>query len=172
MPDDVACLIGIEGGHCIHDSFAPVFVSDETRHYDAELEAAQVRFASLHIGSPSDAADALAAWTAANPTPRATVDQVADHIDYIRGRVGIDHIGIGGDYDGIESTPQGLEDVSCCPRLFLKLLTRGYTDDDFGKIAGLNILRVLREADAVAQHIRKVRVASDQLLDESSGPAS
>ena len=76
------------------------------------------------------------AWHAANPAPRATLLQVADHIDHIRKVAGIDHIGLGGDFDGITSVVVGLEDVSTYPQLIAELLRRGYTDDDIKKIVG------------------------------------
>ena len=84
-------------------------------------------------------------WRQANPSPKATLSQVADHIDHVRKVAGIDHIGIGSDFDGIESTPVGLEDVSTYPALIAELLRRGYSDEDVKKILGLNILRVMRK---------------------------
>jgi membrane dipeptidase len=76
--------------------------------------------------------------------------QVVDHIEHIRKIAGIDHIGLGGDFDGITSVPVGLEDVSTYPVLLAELLRRGYSDDDVKKIAGRNILRVMRAAEAAA----------------------
>ena len=92
----------------------------------------------MKLLSPNDPAAVKAgvdAWTTANPAPRATSADVADHIDHIRQVAGIDHIGLGGDFDGITSVPQGMEDVSTYPVLTAELLRRGYTDDDIKKIA-------------------------------------
>ena len=84
------------------------------------------------------------------PQPNATLSQVADHIDHIRKVAGIDHIGLGGDFDGIDTVVDGLEDVSKYPALTAELLRRGYGDEDIKKILGLNILRVMRKAESVA----------------------
>jgi membrane dipeptidase len=98
-----------------------------------------------------------------NPAPRATVTDVADHIDHIKKVAGIDHIGLGGDFDGISSVVQGLEDVSTYPALTAELLRRGYKDDEIKKILGLNILRVMREAERGSARLRKTRDASPML---------
>jgi membrane dipeptidase len=93
-------------------------------------------------------------WHRANPAPRATLAQVADHVDHVKKIAGIDHIGFGGDFDGITSVVSGLEDVSTYPQLIRELLRRGYTDDDIRKIAGRNILRVMRQVEAVAAKLK------------------
>ena len=105
-------------------------------------------------------------WRAENPEPRATLSQVADHIDHVRKIAGIDHIGLGGDFDGITSVVQGLEDVSKYPDLTAELLKRGYTDQDIKKILGLNILRVMREAERVSTELRKKRGPSTATIEK------
>lgn len=90
-------------------------------------------------------------------TGRATLADVADHIDHVRRVAGIDHVGIGGDFDGISSVPQGLEDVSTYPALFAELVRRGYTTEDLRKIAGLNLLRAMRAMEAEAARIQAQR---------------
>ena len=95
-----------------------------------------------------------------------TLSMVADHIDHVRDVVGIDHIGIGSDYDGMPPGPVGLEDVSTYPNLFFELLKRGYSDEDIKKIAGLNVLRVMREAEKVAARLQQERPPSDATLEE------
>jgi membrane dipeptidase len=101
-------------------------------------------------GDPEGAKAALAQWVSANPRPDATIAQTADHIDHIRKIAGIDHIGIGGDYDGMDSAPVGLEDVSGYPALFTELARRGYSQADLEKIASRNILRAMRGAERTA----------------------
>jgi membrane dipeptidase len=88
----------------------------------------------------------------------------ADHVDHIRKVAGIDHIGLGGDFDGITSVPEGLEDVSKYPLLTAELLRRGYQDDDIKKILGLNVLRVMREVERVSAKLQKQRAASALLF--------
>ena len=103
-------------------------------------------------------------WTSAHPRPNATLAQVADHIDHIRKLAGPDHVGIGSDFDGITYTPDGLEDVSTFPRLFAELSRRGWSDDELRKLAGRNVLRVLREAERTAERLRKERQPSTMTI--------
>jgi membrane dipeptidase len=91
---------------------------------------------------------------------------VADHIDHVRDVAGIDHIGIGSDFDGAPTMPEGLEDVSCYPALFEELATRGYRDEDLMKIAGRNVLRVMREAARTGARLRTKRPASNATIEE------
>jgi membrane dipeptidase len=93
-------------------------------------------------------ADSERAWAAR--APKATLQQVADHIGHLRDVMGVDHVGIGSDFDGITQVPAGLEDVSKFPDLLAELLRRGWSDEDVRKVAGLNALRVLRTAERVA----------------------
>jgi membrane dipeptidase len=90
----------------------------------------------------------------ANPAPRATIADVANHIDHIKKVAGIDHVGLGGDFDGIEEVVLGLEDTSKYPGLIVELLRRGYSDDEVKKITSQNILRVLRGAEAAAKKLK------------------
>jgi len=104
-------------------------------------------------------------WRAEHPAPRATLRQVADHIDHIRKVAGIDHIGLGGDFDGITTVVQGLEDVSKYPDLTAELLRRGYADDEVKKVLGLNVLRAWREAEQVAARLQKTRGPSTATIE-------
>jgi membrane dipeptidase len=104
--------------------------------------------------------DGLHPWFKTYPEPKATTATVADHIDHIRKVAGIDHIGIGSDFDGISSTPAGLEDVSTYPNLTAELLSRGYSELDIKKILGLNLLRVLRAAENTAARLQAERPPS------------
>jgi len=97
-------------------------------------------------------ADSTKAWAAR--APKATLQQVADHVDHLRAVAGVDHVGIGSDFDGITEVPVGLEDVSKFPDLIAELLRRGWSEQDVKKVAGLNILRVLRRAEQVAAELK------------------
>jgi membrane dipeptidase len=103
-------------------------------------------------------------WDKEHPAPRAAVSDAANHIDHIKKVAGIDHIGLGGDFDGITSVPLGLEDVSKYPALTAELLRRGYKDDEVKKILGLNILRVMRQVEKVSARLQKERAASPLLF--------
>jgi len=110
---------------------------------------------------------AMIAWEERNPPPEVTLLDVADHIDHIKQIAGIDHIGLGADYDGMPPGPVGLEDVSTYPALLKELLVRGYSDEDIAKIAGNNILRVLSQAEIIAGQMQRETGASDLLLEET-----
>jgi membrane dipeptidase len=154
VPDDVLRRLPANGG-VIMVTFVPQFTSGQVMQWDATHAAEKARLEALNLGDPGKAAAQLGAWAAANPRPQATVAQVADHVDHMRKVAGIDHIGIGSDYDGIPNTPAGLEDVAAIPNLFAELLRRGYTEADLGKIAQGNILRVMRRAEAVAARLQR-----------------
>jgi membrane dipeptidase len=102
--------------------------------------------------------------------PRATLVQVADHIDHIRDVAGVDHVGLGGDFDGTDQLPDGLEDVSCYPALLAELIRRGWTGEDCGKLAGGNILRVMREAAEAAGELSGRRPPSTARREDLDGP--
>lgn len=149
VPDDVLRLLPGNGG-VVMVNFYPGFVSDDVHRWSAARAGEQARQRSLHPDDPQAVESALEEWTAANPRPAATVAQVADHVEHIRDVAGIDHVGIGGDFDGIPFAPAGLEGVGSYPNLFAELLRRGWSDADLAKLAGGNVLRVLREAERFA----------------------
>jgi membrane dipeptidase len=153
VPDNVLKRLPANGG-VVMVVFYPDFVSEELRQWAARRAGEEARANALNRGNPDAAKAALDAWIAANPRPAATVAQVADHIDHICTLAGIDHIGIGGDYDGMDNAPAGLEDVSTYPALFAELARRGYSDADLAKIAQGNILRALKAAEATAQSMK------------------
>ena len=95
--------------------------------------------------------DSMKAWTDAHPTPTASISDVADHIDHVRRVAGIDHVGLGGDFDGVDSLPVGLGGVDTYPALLAELMKRGWTEADIRKLAGENMLRVMRAVEAVAK---------------------
>ena len=152
VPDNVLQLLPKNGG-VVMVTFVPGFLSPKVAAW-GKLETEETN--RLQQQFPSDEAARKAGietWRKANPAPRATVADAADHIDHIRKVAGIDHIGLGGDFDGITSVPEGLEDVSKYPALTAELLRRGYKDDEIKKILGLNILRVMRAAEKVSQKL-------------------
>ena len=165
VPDTVLQRMPANGG-VVMVNFAPGFLSEEVRQYDAEVEAQTARFNDLLPGDPEGAKKALEDWKAANPAPRATLQQAADHIDHIRKIAGIDFVGLGSDFDGISTVPTGLEDVSKYPDLLAELKRRGYSDDDIRKVAGLNILRVLKKAEEAAAQLQKSTQPNDALIEE------
>lgn len=156
VPDDVLERLPDNGG-IVMVTFVPGFINETVRQWDARKESEQARLERLHPGDAERVEAGMEAWEAENPAPRATIADVADHIDYIRARIGVEHIGIGGDFDGISSTPEGLEDSATYPALFAELIRRGYGDEELAAIAGGNMLRVLREAEAVSGRLRSER---------------
>ena len=147
VPDTVLARLPANGGVVMAVGY-PVFLSEELRQWNAARAAEQARQKSLHPGDDAAAQKNVDAWIAANPRPRVTVAKWADHIDHIRKVAGIDHVGIGGDYDGIPSGPEGAEDVAGYPALFVELARRGYSQSDLEKISSRNIMRALRAAEA------------------------
>src|SRR5882672_9161017 len=139
---------------------------------DAAKDAEEARLKALYRGQPEKVKAALAQWEAANPAPRATVQDVADHIDHVVKVAGAAHVGLGADLDGITVTPQGLESVADYPKVFAELIRRGYTDQQLEGIAGLNVLRVMRKAEAVAARLQKERPPADARIDEVDKPAA
>ena len=163
VPDDILKQLPKNGG-VIMVTFVPGFLSPKVGEWNRRQTAEQDR---LKAASPNDEAAVkagVAKWTAANPAPAATIADVADHIDHIRKVSGIEHIGIGSDFDGITQTVQDLDNVSTYPRLTAELLRRGYGDADIRKILGQNILRVMREAEKVSTRLQSERGPSTAVL--------
>ena len=143
VPDEILKLTAANGG-VVMVNFYPPYVSDAFRKWNAEEAAEEGRLKSLDNGRPGPRQADLKAWKAANPPPRVTVAQVADHVDHVAKIAGYDHVGIGGDLEGIESAPEGLGTVSGYPLLFAELIRRGWSDANLAKLAGGNVLRVMR----------------------------
>jgi len=165
VPDNVLQLLPKNGG-VVMITFVPGFISQEVADHGTKQTAAQQSARAQFPNNEAYVATAMERWRAENPEPRATLAQVADHIDHVRKVAGIDHIGLGGDFDGISSVVQGLEDVSKYPDLTAELLRRGYTDQDIKKILGLNILRVMRGAEQVSAMLRKKRGPSTATIEQ------
>ena len=149
VPDSVLDRIKANGGIVMVVTL-PSYVSEETRGWSARQSGEKARLDALFPGNPDASKAALGEWETANPAPRSTIAQVADHIDHIVKRSGIDHAGIGGDFDGMATTTQGMDDVSAYPALFAELARRGYSQGDLEKIASRNMMRVMRGAEGYA----------------------
>ena len=149
VPDSVLPLVKANGG-IVMVNFYPPYVLEAARQWSANRDAEEARLKALFRGRPDRAKAALAEWDKANPMPRGTVSDVADHLDYIAKRIGVDHVGLGGDLDGIEVAVTGLEDVSTYPALFIELARRGWSQQDLEKLASRNMMRVLKAAEAYA----------------------
>lgn len=178
VPDDVLALVARNRG-IVMVNFAPPYVSAERARWEADRAAEQTRynappFAGLYIGQPERAKAALAEWERAHPMPVVTVAMVADHVEHIRKVAGIDCVGIGSDFDGIPSTPSGLDGVDKYPALFVELARRGWDDAALAKLAAGNILRVMREAEATAKRMQATERPSSatiEALDAAKKPS-
>ena len=169
VPDEVLAALAANGGLCMV-TFVPMFVSPAAA---AWFEEGRAHVASQGV-DPDDHATAmplLRAWTAAHPPPRVTVAEVADHVEHVRAVAGIDHVGLGGDYDGVWVQPEGLQDVSGYPNLVAELLERGWSDAEIAKLTWGNALRVLRDAEAVARALQARRGPSLATWAELDGAA-
>lgn len=152
VPDSVLRRLPGNGGVVMVVAY-PAFVKEEVRQYFADRAGEEARLAALWPGAPDKVTDGVSDWDAARPLPGSTVSDMADHIDRIRMIAGIDHVAIGGDYDGIPITLTGMEDVSGYPALFTELARRGYSQADLEKISFRNMMRVMRGAEAYAASV-------------------
>ncbi len=154
VPDDVLTLLAANGG-VVMVNYAPGYVSRARQEWEAAragmiASSSAPPYSGLYIGQPERAAAALAEWDKAHPAPPVTLAQVADHIDHLAKVAGHDHVGIGSDLDGIDTTPTGLEGVETYPALIAELLKRGWSEADCAKLAGGNILRVMDAVEKVS----------------------
>ena len=176
VSDDILRLVTRNGG-VVMVNFNPGYVSMKRNVWEADQAAEQARnsappYGGLYIGQPERAQAALKAWEQAHPKPPVTLSDVADHVDHVRQVAGVDHVGIGSDFDGIEEVPVGLEDVSKFPQLFAELARRGWSDADLAKLAGGNLLRVFAGAEQAAAQLRKQRQASGATIAELDVPVA
>ena len=165
VPDDILALVAKNGG-VVMANFAPQYVSAARAQWEADRFAELARYSSppyagLYIGQPDRAKAALEHWESEHPKPVTTLAQVADHIEHIRQVAGVDHVGIGSDFDGIPESPSGLDAVDKYPALLEELMRRGWSDADVAKVAGENILRVMAEAEQVSVKLRASETASE-----------
>jgi membrane dipeptidase len=152
VPDAILRQLPKNGG-VVMVSFVPQFTTPEAAAWDAAQEAESGRLQALTPADEAAVKAGIAAWTVKHPRPKVTVGRVADHVDHIRQVAGIDHVAYGSDFDGITAAPSGLEDVSKFPALTAELLRRGYTELEVKKVLGLNLLRVMRAAEAAARQL-------------------
>jgi len=162
-------------GGVVMVNFYPGYVSEARRRWDADRAAEQARFNSppfggLYIGDPERAKAALADWERAHPKPRVGISDVADHIEYIRKVAGIDHVGLGSDFDGIPDAPDGLDGADKYPALLAELVRRGWSDADLAKVAGANLLRVMTKVEEISARLRATRAPSGATLSQLDGP--
>jgi membrane dipeptidase len=166
-PDGVLEKLSARRG-VIMITFVGPFVSDEVARAHAAARAEikkQLEAVTDRAARRRRERELLAAY----PMPRATIGQVADHVEHARRIAGVDHLGIGGDYDGNDHWPVGLEDVAAYPRVFAELIRRGWRERDLAKLAGGNVLRVMREAEATARRLQKRRPPSTATIDQLDG---
>lgn len=159
VPDDVLATAARAGGVCMV-TFVPGFVSPTIAQVWLQLMPVEKAWRAEYPDAPERVRGLVSGWLAEHPYPPATLEQVADHVDHVRDVAGVDHVGIGGDFDGVPELPVGLEDVAAYPRLFAELRRRGWSDADLRKLAGGNVLRVLRAAEDVARDLRSRRAPS------------
>lgn len=153
VPDEVLRLLPASDG-VVMVTFVPPFLRDDIWAWSRERSAEEARLKSLFSYSKAKVEAGLKSWESANPSPKATIADVADHVDHVARIAGHYHVGIGGDLDGITTTVVGLGGADGYPALFAELIRRGWTDRDLAKLAGGNVLRVLRKAEAVARSMR------------------
>lgn len=167
VPDDVLATLPDNGGVCMV-TFVPEFVSPATAAWRVEAAAA-----AAHVGVEARDWQAFgrftATWQQQHPKPDATIEQVVAHLEHVREVAGIDHVGIGGDYDGTDTFPVGLEDVSGYPRLVAALLERSWSEADVAGLVRGNTLRVMRDVEAVARDLQQTRAPSLLTFAELDG---
>jgi len=168
VPDSILRRVPSNGG-VVMVPFVNSFVSRAVFNDDAEINRVAADLRRRFPGDTVGQRREFAAWRQAHPRPKATIADVADHIDYVRKIAGVDHVGIGSDLDGITENVVGLEDVSTFPALFAELARRGWSDADLRKLAGENVLRAFKQAEVVSARLRKERPASIATIQQLDG---
>jgi len=167
VPDSILARLPKNGG-VVMVTFVPAFVSPEVAAWEAQAKE-QENAIKEAVTDTLERKRRFEEWKATHARPTATLKQVADHVEHVREVAGSDHVGIGSDFDGIDTVPEGLEDVSKFPELFAELIRRGWSDSDLKKLAGQNLLRVLREAEATSARLKKSREPSTKTIQELDG---
>jgi membrane dipeptidase len=167
VPDSILARLPANGG-VVMVTFVPQFVSTEFKEWEDSADAMR-KAIRADVADSVEGRRRMQDWEAAHPPPSATLAQVADHIEHVRQVAGVDHVGIGSDFDGIDHVPVGLEDVSKFPELFAELIRRGWTDTDLKKLAGQNLLRALRQAEGTAARLQRERQPSTHTIEQLDG---
>jgi len=168
VPDSILARVPKNGG-VIMVPFVTSFTSKAVYADDNQLAALTADAMRRHPNDSAAVRAEIATWRAAHPRPTASIADVANAIDHVRQVAGVDHVGIGSDFDGIDETVIGLEDVSKYPAVFAELARRGWSDADLRKLAGENVLRVLAQAEQVAKRLQRERPPSTATIEQLDG---
>ena len=171
VPDSILARVPKNGG-VVMVPFVTAFVNKAVKEDDDQLVLLFNESRQRHPGDTAAVRNEIAGWRASHPRPKAAIGDVADVIDHVKQIAGVDHVGIGSDFDGISETVVGLEDVSKFPALFAELARRGWSQKDLEKLAGGNVLRVLRDAERVSARLKRERPASTATIEQLDGPGS
>ena len=167
VPDSVLRMLPEDGG-VVMVTFVPGFINEAVRAWGAARSAEAARLQSLNPGDPAAVTTGMQAWTTAHPAPRAGVADVVAHIQHVRDVAGIDHVGLGGDFDGVGSLPDGVDGVDAYPRILAALMANGWSAADIRKLAGENVLRVMRAVEAVAESQSEARPSLAKLPEDGA----
>jgi membrane dipeptidase len=167
VPDDVLARLADNGGACLV-TFVPDFVNSDCVAWRRELRAAG-EATGLDVKVEDGWSSFRAGWAPAHPEPTATLADVVAHVEHVREVAGIDHVGLGGDYDGVKALPVGLEDVSGYPRLLAALAARGWSTKDLARLTSGNVLRVMRGVESASAKLRSERRPSLATIEELDG---
>jgi membrane dipeptidase len=168
VPDDVLRLLRANGG-VVMVTFVTAFISPELARVSEPLFK-EYEARSQQTADPKQRERLRQELQARLPKVKVTIADVADHVEHVRQLAGVEHVGLGGDYDGNDSWPEGMEDVSGYPRLLAELARRGWSDEDLGRLTSGNVLRVMRQAEEVAARLQATRPASNATIEELDGP--
>jgi len=168
VPDSILARVPKNGG-VVMVPFVTSFVSKAVYADDNQLAALTADATRRHPGDTAAVRAEVATWRAAHARPTASIADVANAIEHVRKVAGVDHVGIGSDFDGIEETVVGLEDVSKYPGVFAELARRGWSDADLRKLAGENVLRVLAQAEQIAKRLQRERPPSSATIEQLDG---
>jgi len=169
VPDTIVARLATNGGLCMI-TFVPAFVAQRCRDWEVEL-ADELDRQGLDYRDLASRKQVGGTWLAEHPRPKAALADVVAHVEHAREVAGVDHIGLGGDYDGVDELPVGLEDVSCYPALIEALLARRWSESDCSKLTGGNLLRTMRDAEIAAGLIQTIRGPSAARIDQRDGAA-
>jgi len=172
VPDEILARLPANGGTCMVN-FVPAFVSQACRDWERGFaeDARQRGFDFKNVPGRGQAKELRQEWIAKHPRPAVKLAEVANHVEHVREVAGVDHVGIGSDYDGVDWLPEGLEDTSTYPALIAELLRRGWSEEDCGKLASGNIIRTLRAAEETARALSASRGPSRSRIEDLDTPA-